>query len=303
MVSNDGVEALRRALGSPAGDHLDDDVLAALATAEAAGEDVETLYPEPVAHVETCVRCAQAYGDLVEMMLEAVDEMAAAARRGSPQAAYAALLARCLGEEGAEEMQGLAERAAAGLPPLFAEPPAGPEEVTPSLVAMALAAGEGDGVEVEHDLENEAAPAVVQRVTEAVRERLSALALYLQGAAEAAWERTPAVRTEMGGRRGESVLRQGPAPALLRETAADYDVPEEGERLPVTLRAVRLSTLACRLEVQVEEAEEGGVAGIMVRVRLPGWEEKMVTDDRGVAAFAPVPIAALPHLVVKVEGA
>ncbi|MDX1686635.1 MAG: hypothetical protein R3248_01515 [Candidatus Promineifilaceae bacterium] len=299
-MRDDGVEALRRALESPVGDHLDDDVLAALATAEAAGEDVETLYPEPVAHLETCVRCAQAYGDLVEMMLEAVDEMAATAQRTSPQAAYAALLARRLSEEGAEGVQGLAEGAAAGLPALFAEPPAGPEEVTPLLVATALAASEGDGVEVEHDLENEAALAVVQRVTEAVRERFSALPLYLLGAAEAAWQRAPAVRMEMGGRREEAALRRGPAPALLREATAEYGAPEEAGRLPVTLRAVRLSTLACRVEVQVETMGEGPEAGITVRACLPGGEETATTDDRGVATFAPVPIAALPHLLVKV---
>lgn len=289
-MGDGGAKALGQALGAPAGPHLDDETLAALATAEAAGESLEALYPEAVAHIETCVRCAKAYAELAEMMMEAVASMASAARRMSPEEVYAGLLARRLAAEGAHDVQSVVERAAARLPALFTDLPAGPEEVTPGLIAEAMAVGE---------VEEEAAGAA-QRVTELVREQLSALTLYLQGAAATTWERAVAVTAEVGGRRQEVALAQDPAPGVIREAQSEYRAPEEEGRLPVTLRAVRLSTIACRLEVQVE-GREGGVAGAVVRVHLPGREETVVTDDQGLATFAPVPIAALPHLLVRVE--
>jgi len=310
-MPDDGVGALRRALEEPAGSHLDDETLAALATAEAAGDEVEALYPGEVAHVEACVRCAEAYGELVELMVEAVDAMAVAAQKASPREVYAALLARRLatseGPQAAEDVEGVAQRVAAALPVLFTEVPAAPEEVTPALVAAALEAGFVDQG-ADQAKEEDVAAALAEQVTEAVREQVAALALYLQGAAEAAWKRAPAVRTVIGDRSQEAIVQRGPAPAILREPPAEYGAEgaarraeEGGGRLPVTLRAVRLSTLACRLEVQVE-AVEGAVAGVAVRVQLPGREEVAMTDGRGLATFFPVPIAALPHLVVSVEG-
>jgi hypothetical protein len=89
-----GLDALRRALTAPLGAHVDDETMALLVTAEAAGEDIEETYAAPLAHIERCATCAESYLELAQMMLEAVAEMDAAADAVSPEEVYALLLAR-----------------------------------------------------------------------------------------------------------------------------------------------------------------------------------------------------------------
>lgn len=66
---------LRQALTKPLGSHLNEAVLAEIATAEVAGEDVETLFANELAHLEMCVHCAEGYAALVALMETAVSEM------------------------------------------------------------------------------------------------------------------------------------------------------------------------------------------------------------------------------------
>ncbi|MEM7117611.1 MAG: hypothetical protein AAF614_34585 [Chloroflexota bacterium] len=73
---SDYLDQLRQALSEPLGPHLDDEVLAEMATAEAAGEDIEVLFAQELIHLEQCVQCAEAYAELVELMETAVSAMA-----------------------------------------------------------------------------------------------------------------------------------------------------------------------------------------------------------------------------------
>ncbi|MBU1662374.1 MAG: hypothetical protein KKD28_12985, partial [Chloroflexi bacterium] len=78
-MNDRGLSALHAVLTQTPTPHLDDDALAEIATIEAAGDDIDSLYPFEVRHIESCPQCAQAYGELVEMMLLTVGDMAAAA--------------------------------------------------------------------------------------------------------------------------------------------------------------------------------------------------------------------------------
>ena len=85
MMSKRGIAALREALTGPLGAHLDGETLAVIVTAEAAGEDVEKAYAQALTHIERCEMCAEAYGELAEMMVAAIADMDAAAEAIPPE--------------------------------------------------------------------------------------------------------------------------------------------------------------------------------------------------------------------------
>ncbi len=71
------LDELRRLLTEPPGEHLSDETLAEIVTAELAGEDVDTRFAEQIRHLESCERCAEAYSALTEAIVAADDEPAA----------------------------------------------------------------------------------------------------------------------------------------------------------------------------------------------------------------------------------
>ena len=75
-MSKLGLTALYQALVEPIGPHLDDETVAEIASAEAAGENVDQMYAIQLQHIESCVKCAEAYASLVEGMLAATTDMA-----------------------------------------------------------------------------------------------------------------------------------------------------------------------------------------------------------------------------------
>ncbi|MBT3391027.1 MAG: hypothetical protein HN413_11525, partial [Chloroflexi bacterium] len=88
-MNQDGLLALQDALSGSLGPHLDDEMISELATVEAAGEDIEALYPDQVKHLEVCAQCATEYSELVDMMLVAVGDSVVAV---SPQEQFVQLL-------------------------------------------------------------------------------------------------------------------------------------------------------------------------------------------------------------------
>lgn len=71
------LDELRRLLTETPGEHLSDETLAEIVTAELAGEDVDNLFAEQFRHLESCERCAEAYSALMEAIVAADDEPAA----------------------------------------------------------------------------------------------------------------------------------------------------------------------------------------------------------------------------------
>ena len=88
-----GLRALRQTLRTQTSTHLDDETLAILATAEIGGEAIELIFAGELAHLETCVTCAESYDNLMLLMQEAIGEMTAAANLITPTQVFAALLA------------------------------------------------------------------------------------------------------------------------------------------------------------------------------------------------------------------
>ncbi len=78
-MSQRGITFLQQALKASTELHLDSEVLAEIASAEVAGEEVDQRYFTQLQHIEACVACAQAYADLVELMLAATADMAESA--------------------------------------------------------------------------------------------------------------------------------------------------------------------------------------------------------------------------------
>ena len=93
-MSKHGLTTLYQALTEPLGPHLDDETLAEIASAEAAGENVDRMYADQLHHIESCVICAEAYASLAEGMLAATADMAEAANALTPFDAYGVQLAQ-----------------------------------------------------------------------------------------------------------------------------------------------------------------------------------------------------------------
>lgn len=298
-MSKGGLGALRRALAGPPGSHLDDEVLAEMVTAEVSGEDVEAVYATQLEHVESCVSCAETYGDLLSLMADAVEEMAAAAAAQSPADVYATVLQRELAAAGVErdDLPALAREVASTLAASFTRLP---DDVSVEMARAALAqSATGD----------EREPELVTAVTQALQQTRSALALYLETAAGNLWGRAVAVRDEAAVRWRRLYLSLEPprGAALLRaETVGDrwpLFQREVGDPRPLTVEAhaERVGPLACRIVVRVDRPGLRRAAGRAVEIAYRDIRQRRETDENGVARFEPIPIAALPELAVHVE--
>lgn len=288
---------LRRALEREPRRHLSDDLLAEMTSAELAGEDLAQAYPLETAHLESCLPCAEAYAELMEMALAAFDEMAAAAANVPPLEAYAALLQAALPPQAraSADLPEAARRLAGGLPTLFTQPPAAPEDIRPETIAAAAPTLSSD---------------LLHAFTHAIRQNLAALSLYLRGAAGSAWGR--AVQAASGTAGGWGTLRLQPAPLLVQPILGEAESTEDewelasvrvGQPIPinVTLRAERLAPLACRVVVRADRPGLATPTGRAVELHFAGATLTAHTDAGGVARFEPVPIPALPHLEIRLK--
>lgn len=304
-----GPAALRRVLTEVADFHLDDARLALVASAEAAGEDVEHLYPAELWHIEQCVSCAYQYGELVADLQAAFQEIADDAATVPPAAVYAAWLLARSGLAG--RLRELVEALVARLPIFFSSRPVTAADVSRTVVERATRLAAADTRQPLPD------PAFVAAILKAIRADVSALSLYLAGVAQSIWGRRMAV--QHSATPGWSSLQITPlstSGAAVREepvvyTLAEIPPTDAGEvwriaeqeladpssiRLEVLAR--RLSPLSCFLAVRVEQGDRPPLANYRVQIRYGEMEWEVLTDPAGLSVFSPLPIAALAQITM-----
>ena len=300
-MSKRGLSALHEALTDPLGDHLDYEVVSELATAEAAGEDIEARYPSQVKHIERCTQCAQAYSELVELMLLAVDGMAAAASAVQPVETYAAFLLRDL------EMQilpypKLAEivhSLASKLPTLFVKLPTSQADIDFDRLTTLV---------TETDPAISDTTSLATAITQSIQQNLSALSIYLEGVANSLWGRSIQVRQQIADDWQSLFLSLGPQ--YREATLGEFDVVDSewplmqlqsGHGLPlqVSAWAERISPVACKVYVQIDRPGLVNAAGRIIELSYHEQTLSSQSDESGTAVFEPVPIAAVPQAIVR----
>lgn len=274
--------------------HLNDNVLAEIATAEALGENLETLYAAALQHLELCVDCADNYANLVATFQDALNEMASTALTISPAAAYAAIIQSSIAvpAESAAEWEQLVKNAADSLPVWFSSVTA----ITQQNVAQVV------------DQLFKAQPfsqALIPAARRAISHKLGALAAYLTGQANACWQRDFLVRIEGHALQLTPALpRQVP---VLGETIAEEARILFKQRLArpfplnVTTRAARVSALGCRVDVRIDSPGLLDASGRRVGLIYGSQRITTVTDKDGVATFPLIPIAALENLIIDFQ--
>ena len=276
---------LRRALLEPLGSHLEDDKLAEIAAAEAAGEDVDALYAAAMDHLSQCPDCTAAYGELATIWQAAVSGMSAAAQTVTPQQAFLALL-----QKDSTTLINEATLETAALPLLFSQPPETPEAFDTVLANAAIPPQSGNVVQV-------------------AKRNLAALAAFLAGAAAEAWGKAVEVKTDVSVQYCHLQLTPAASPAMpvlsSGETGSDWLLLSRRVGRSVTwhisARAQRESATSCTLRVQADRPGLVDAAGRRITI-MYGLETKMaVTDANGVAAFPHIPIAALTRLRMTID--
>ena len=299
-MNDRGLSVLHAILTQTPTPHLDDDVLAEMATTEAAGEDIDSLYPSEVRHIESCPQCAQAYGEIVEMMFVAVGDMAAAAAMVKQRDVYSAILLRDI-ETQIGTLPHLADfvrSVADKLPAMFTGLPASPSDVSPETVETAAK-------EMANVFANK--PQIVSAITQSIHRNLSALSLFLAGSADAVWGRAVRVKSDI--ETAWQTLQLRPAPEVLvptlggREAGREWQLLNQrvGQPVPfnVTAWAERVSPLACKVCVQVDRPGLSDVTGRAVQIHYAGQIQTTRTDPAGIACFESVPIAAIPEVEIR----
>lgn len=292
MSDANPLASLRRILTAKDAPPIDDTLLAEIASAEAAGEDVEALYALELQQIEASLPLAEAYAELVAMMETAVSQMAAAAAAVSPQDVYVHLLQRqlaaqmdagiilephlrALAAELAQNMTGL-PHTAVDIPEPLLHAAAGqlPAALRPPLIAV-------------------------------IRENVATLALYLRGHAAALWMRAFTVTPDQ--KQGAPFLQFGLAPASVpvmsgAETGQRRVLFNQRVGRPlaqnVTVEVEQTSALACTLRVQRVRPGLMDAANQVVQVTYGAVLQTAVTDATGAAHINDIPISALPTLAI-----
>jgi hypothetical protein len=276
-MSKQKIKALRQALGGPPGPHLDQELLAEVATAEVAGEPVETQYAAALAHLEHCLTCAEAYSELVTMALTAAEGMASAAMAVPAEAVYAALLQQAAADTPAP----IVAAVVAQLPLHFTAAPDSAADISEEWVQAAVSP-------------HPTAATWVDRLLPAIRQQLPALRLYLEQAGAAAWEQIKDWQIEVNGR---PLPLQLALPSSLREEHLPYTTGQS-----ITVELTRLSPLAGRLTVRLypgDTQETAAVFGRVIALDMPHGSQTITTNEHGLAHFEPIPIPALPHIKIR----
>lgn len=292
--------ALHTALTQPLGPHLSDETLAEVATAEAAGENMERMFAEQLRHIEHCVLCAEAYSHLMEMSLAVFQNMTEAAEVVDPLAVYADLLFNRVKHRVGDllGLRVLAGSVAASLPALFTAVPASPQEEHASAI-HSLVTRKASGSESA-----QAAPHLVQ----SIHELWSALSIALEGRAHSMWGRL--VKTRSGLTAGWNTLQLSLLPAQVaqlggEETGDRWFLVDErlGDPIPVrfSMQADRLSPLACRISIHIHRPGLRRLAGRPVQLLFAGTTLEGQIDARGQVQFEPVPVGAISDLEVRFQ--
>lgn len=276
---------LGQALRRPPTPHLNDERMAEIATAEAAGEDIAQGYPAEVAHLESCVACSEMYGALLEMLDGAVADMGFAVWQSA--ASFSDLLLAQLPAQ--PEWAAVVERVVEQLPIYFGDVPAGiaPETLAP-LVPQ---------------------PSQAIILAQTLNHNLAALANHLSGRAIAVWQGVWKVKTELSGRWSTIHLQLTSPPAIATLNAGQTGNKKRlfsqrvGYPIPFTIngQVEKISPFACQLQVRIDRPGIEELSGRSVEIRYGQAQHQNLTDLTGTAHFGPIPIAALPYLVVRID--
>jgi hypothetical protein len=276
---SNSLNELRIALTTPVGAHLDDETLAEIAAAESAGEDVDALYPEDMAHLSQCPDCVSTYSELASLWQTAVTDMSATAQSLTPQQVFLALL-----QKDSDVSVNTDALEAAAFPLLFPQ--------APDTQAAFDAA-----------LENATIPAQSEGVVQATRRNLAALAAFLSGAAAVVWGQSLEVKTAVSAHGYR--LQFEPAPPIAIPVLSSGEAGTEWHLLarrigqPVwhlSVRARRETATTCTLLVQADRPGLIDAAGRLITIEYGKKATTAMTNDNGEATFPHIPIFALPAL-------
>ena len=293
-----GLHTLKQALEAQRSTHLDDETLAMMATTEMGGEAIELMFAHELAHLETCVLCAESYANLMVLMQEALGEMTAAANLISSAHVLAALLADRLNTphnqpSDLQRIQQITDALSFTLTAL----PIQPDDVTIEAITAAAP---------------DASPTFITTLTQAMQDNLAALRLYLNRMADSFWGQMVNLQADSAGtwRTIQLSPMARPQTALLHgaETGPTWQLFSQSVGpvpLTITAWATRLSPLACELIIRADRPGLRHPADRTIRIEYPGHSHTLTTNDSGEVRLSPVPVAALPHLKIEVgpEGA
>jgi hypothetical protein len=276
---SNSLNELRHALTTPVGSHLDDEMLAEIAAAESAGEDIDALYPEDMAHLSQCPDCVSIYSELASLWQTAVTDMSVTAQSLTPQQAFLALLQK----DSAVSVNTAALEAAA-FPLLFPQAPDTPEAFDAAL-------------------ENATIPAQSEGVVQAARRNLAALAAFLSGGAAAVWGQSLEVKTAVSTHGYQ--LQFEPAPPIAIPVLSSGEGGSEWHLLArrigqpawhLSVRARRETATTCTLLVQADRPGLTNASGRAITIEYGTETKTAVTNSNGEATFPHIPIFALPAL-------
>ena len=284
------LDDLRRMLTEPLGAHIDDERLAEMAAATAAGEDVDAMFGTELAHIEQCSACAAEYDELVNYSVSAVADMNLATQKITPQEMFAELIRRETDESLDSDV---IRQAIATLPFFFTESPSSAAAFDQALVGTSISQQRNH----------------LPRVFQSVRRNLSALTAYLSSTANAIWGH--ALQTETTSSAQGYSLNFQPAQAPAIPILGGHTVGDKWElfsrrvgKMPplhVDVRAQRQTDLACSLTVHVDRPGLVSAAGRRITVVYGEVTATKATDDNGDVTFEEVPIAALAGLVLSID--
>jgi hypothetical protein len=149
---------------------------------------------------------------------------------------------------------------------------------------------------------------VITTITQSVRQNLTALCIYLENVANSIWGHAVRVTQEITGNMQtltlslDSKLRDAPINEVdINDGEWSLMKLQVEDKLPlnVTAWAKRLSPLACSVLVQVDRPGLEVVAGRILELTYADRTLTSNTDDAGIAHFEPVPIAAVPSVIIR----
>ena len=300
-MSKRGLAALYQALNEALGPHISSETLAEIASAEAANENIDVLYPAEVHHIETCPKCAEAYAGLAEMMLAVIGDMAEGASAIATPATFAAsLLADAELRAGDTfDLPTLVQAVVVKLPAHFGKVPASAEEIDEAVTTAIKDITQA----------KPAPPDLAARLAKVIGRNVAALSAFLLGYASSIWGRGVEITIRAIGTWQSLQLSIAPSktvPTLGGEqTGAEWLMfsQETGRPLPLNIeaRAVQLTPMTCQLVIRADRVGLADPAGRMIEIQYADQHRSATTDEQGIARFGSVPIGALSQLTVRVQ--
>ncbi len=281
--------ALDKFLQEPSEKHLDDAMLAQLADIEMMGEDIDERFPEAVAHLESCVQCADAYAELMVLLEVGDAAIPVMAPHQSPLTLYTDVILRELRHQGAFTVE-LIESAARTLALVITDMKAIEREDSIS-----------DALKQLQNVSSE----LTTQMAAVINQHKGLLKLFLQDEARWRWGKNFDVKTAVSNLGHRLQFQPAPQlkPTLSGSQVGDvWDISNRrvGRPLPLTvvIKAEKTSDLACTLHVRIDRPGLIQADGRQVILQFGTITHTMQTDPNGTALFTEIPIAALPAFTI-----